>query len=912
MIQKKSSLLKKLLQIWLLCLLTAFSGLLSAQTDSLNNLTTLAEKIYLQLDSKVYTNDQTIWFKGIVANATLHIPSAISRVLYVELIDPNGALAEKKMVKVENGFSEGFFQLNNKYLAGIYLVRAYTEWSRNFDQDFFFQEYVQIYAATKNAANTNPISEVTLRKENNNSQKLTAILQPNLIDSFHKKELPLFITIDGRKDSVSISETDDNKYLLDYKIPDSCQFITLQLLTKNNKRFTKTILVEKDYLDLQFFPESGDMVHGLPAIIGFKALDSSNRGKQVEGQIINSKGEVVAEFKSNVLGMGKLLLANVDSTEKYKARVVGKQQEVAQKVFDLPVIASKGNTLSVNRLNDKITVKIRSNYLVNDSVQVRITCRGLLHFVVKGVVRNGSLEFSLYFNTLPEGIIAFSLLQDNPTPLAERLYFNHRPETRMGISIAASKDSFTQREQTQLNIETKEADGQPMPTNLSLLVLNKNQLGTVQDMRQNILSYFLVSSDLKGEIENPGYYFEIQNDRWQDLDALLLTQGWRKYNYTHENMTTNYKPETALEISGSVSGLLMQKKQKQGVGVTMMTFGQSKSIFTQTTDSIGRFSFNADNEFGDKLNVLIQTTNKAGEKKDYSLQLDKKQPPPIFFNYLKAAEKADSTVQAYVAKSLERKKLEDEYRIQTEGATLADVVVTGYQLTSERKIVAEKYGKPKLVIDGKDIQEKEEKWSYGLYSVMMFKFPDKLRIEQIDGELRARLFNSEPTLVVIDGIPVREVDYPLIPFIPVSEVTSFELIEFASNFMTLYCEVYPFNCVQPPTIGNVIAIYTHGKKGLFGANSPAGIIKAAVPVFTSPRVFYAPKYPQLTPELLQKPDLRTTVFWQPNFYTDSTGKALVSFYNADHIGPMQVVVEAISSKGEIGYHDLIYQVKKRE
>ena len=56
---------------------------------------------------------------------------------------------------------------------------------------------------------------------------------------------------------------------------------------------------------------------------------------------------------------------------------------------------------------------------------------------------------------------------------------------------------------------------------LSLLVINKDQLGKIQSTRQNILSYFLLSSELRGEIENPGYYFNGNQDKLDDLDALM-------------------------------------------------------------------------------------------------------------------------------------------------------------------------------------------------------------------------------------------------------------------------------------------------------------------------------------------------------------------------------------------------------
>ena len=101
-------------------------------------------------------------------------------------------------------------------------------------------------------------------------------------------------------------------------------------------------------------------------------------------------------------------------------------------------------------------------------------------------------------------------------------------------------------------------------------------MGEMQDTRQNILSYFLVSSDLKGEIETPGFYFTENENRFNDLDALLLTQGWRKYNYTKSADMIRFQPEPGLTVSGTVKEAISGKRKKE-IRLTMMTFGHNHS-----------------------------------------------------------------------------------------------------------------------------------------------------------------------------------------------------------------------------------------------------------------------------------------------------------------------------------------------
>ncbi len=497
-------------------------------------------------------------------------------------------------------------------------------------------------------------------------------------------------------------------------------------------------------------------------------------------------------------------------------------------------------------------------------------------------------------------------------PVAERLYFNQRPDSRLNITISADKDTFMQRERTTLNIDTGNK-GEVVNTSLSVLVLNKEQMGQIQTARQNILSYFLLSSDLKGAIEDPGFYFRKDQDRFDDLDALLLTQGWRKYNYTKLPEKILCRPEPMLTVSGTVGGVIFQDKKKE-VELTMMTFGENQSVQTQRTDSLGRFYFNVNDEYGQNLNILIQSTNKLGKKKDYTVVLDKKESPPVSFDHVRSIERVDSTVHTLVEKNIARKAVEDAFPLAKGDILLGEVVVEGYRMSPERQKVMDQYGKPDVVIEGDLIQEKEEKWSYGLYSVLLFNFPDKVIIQRgADGNLYARVNYSEMTLVVIDGVPVRDYEYPLIPNIPPGEVSSFEIIEHAKNFSKLYLEAYPqASPMDAPAWGDVIAIYTYGRKGIYGAHTPVGILQAAVPVFSVSKEFYVPTYENLKPDDWFKPDLRALVHWEPALKPDPTGRTSATFYNADIPGEMLVVVEGISDNGEIGYQEFIYHVKKRE
>ncbi|PKQ45446.1 hypothetical protein [Confluentibacter flavum] len=899
---------KTLVSFFILCsILICFKGF-SQKGITFN--ASLAEKIYLQLDKDIYTTGSTIWFKSIVTKSIDNTPTNLSGILNVELINTEETLIEKILIKLNQGIGEGHFDLPETFQSGTYLIRAYAEWNKNFDTDFFFEKYVKVFSPLNKNNKETAISNVTLIKDPNEGDHLKAIINPYVLDSLHKNKLQLYITIDNKKDSVSIKKEKDDSYQIDYMIPKESQMATLELITSNQKKYAKTIVLDEHLMDLQFFPESGELVHGLSSKVGFKALDAFGSGTKVEGDVVDENNDLITSFKSNSLGMGSFELNDADSTKTYYARLI-EESNKTDILYPLPKIASLGNVISISEKDKNITIITSSNYFKNDSIYLNVSFRGVTIYDLKAQLKNGSLKFLFSSNDLPEGIIVFKMTDRTNQAIAERIYFNKRLGNNLNIKIAADKPSYTKRDLTNISIEATNNKGEPTNANTSVLVINKEQLGDIQNTRENILSYFLLTSELMGHIEKPGYYFNNNSDMQSDLDALMLTQGWRHYKYSKPFEGLPFKPETSLTVSGHVTSALSKNKRRPAE-ITMMTFGESKDVYAQTTDSLGNFKFNLFDEFGKDIGIVLQSAKKSGAVTNYNFFLDRKKSPDIVFNHKKSVEKLDSIAEIFLRKEDERKLVYNDFSLNSDDILLDEVIIEAYKLTPNRKKVMDRFGKPDRVIEGEDVAEKEKKWSFGLYSVLMFSFSDKLIIERgPDGVLYAKGLNNEMTLVVIDGIPVRPYEYQLIESIPPSEVSSVEVIEYAKNFTSLFCELFPQACSRPeppPQSGNIVAIYTHAQQGLHGVKSPKGILKTTVPVFSQQKEFYAPKYNNVQADDLQKPDLRSVIHWQPILKTDDFGTGKTAFFNADIAGEMMVVVEAISEDGAVGYQEYIYKV----
>lgn len=889
-----------------------FSGSTKGQVpDRIESNASFAEKIYLQLDTKTYTLGNIVWFKCVVLNACDHVPSKLSRVLYAELITPEEIIKEKKLIKIEEGIGQGFFFLDKNMKAGLYQIRAYTEWDKNFGSDFFYTEYIHVFSDELKVKEESPVSNLTLIKGQDNKNRLKATFNPVLLDSLQKRKLTVIVSIDDKRDTLELKSDRDDQYILDYEISEDSHFATISLQTRSNKRYTKTIVLNEDILDFQFFPESGEMVHGLQSRVGFKALDANGQGKMIEGNVVDERDSVITTFKSNILGMGSFMLNYADSTRKYYARLKTSEEGKVQ-MYPLPKTAAKGNILAVERRGENILVAAMSNYLKNDSITLNITCRGMNLYDMKLGLKDGTASVLIPVNKLPEGIISCTLKDRYNQPVAERLYFVERRGSRIGLTLTTDKESYARREETKLDIQVSNSAGEPVNANLSVLVINKDQLGEIQETRQNILSYFLLESELKGKIENPGYYFSSETNRQNDLDALMLTQGWSKYHYSKEYEEIRFSPERNLNITGKVSGIASEKRMKESK-LTLMIFGVDYSVYTAFSDSTGKFRFNLEDEYDAGVRAVIQSSKTTGNEKkvNYTIRLDNKLSPPVTFDHEKTVEKLDSVVQVLVEQNVKRSKIEEAFPLDSGVIMIKEVEVKAYKITKEREKIIAWHGIPDEIIDGKELEAQEEDWSYGLYSVLKFRYFDKVDIStSLSGLQWASLRGNDITLVTIDGEPVRIEDYRLLPGFPVSEVSSLEIYDCADGFNKLFSEV---TGLIPTGIicGGIIAIYTRGGKGVL-SRTPEGITKTNIQVFSAPREFYAPKYDNMKEEEWQRPDLRALIHWAPEIKTSEQGKASLSFYNADNAGDMIVVVEVVSENGEIGYKELNYNVERKQ
>lgn len=927
-----------------ICFLIANNKLQAQENNSNPKVITrsaYAEKVYLQLNSTVFTTDKTIWFKGIVTNA-FNQATQLSGILYVELIDFDKNILSTKKLKIENGITDGFLQLSESYPSGRYLVRAYTEWNNNFDQDFIFEQYIDLFSL-EDINEKDIISDITLTQMDEGQYSLSAAIFPEGIKEDYDKDLNIYIQSENELDSIEVKRK-NKQYIMEYALPKDVVAVKLKVKLedtklKNNKlkperTYTKSIAINKDFLDVQFFSEGGKMVEGLTSKVAYKSVNYKGLGEAIRGDIVDETDSVVRTFITNRLGMGFTFLRPIKDKSYYGK--IKSDKGIVYK-YPLPKSDSLGYLLSVMEVQDYLNVKIETNIKNPDSLYFQVKSRGLVlqehKFKLEGNIYKSLVSRAL----LPNGIINITLFNHHGEPINERLFFNFNKSEILHVSAKTDKAFYSQRDKTTLNAFVTTANNEPVEANISTLVIDKNQLGASQKSQSNILSYFLLHSELKGFIEEPNVYFEKDNMYGKrDIEALMLTQGWRNYvfNKPEANLQFDSKPERQLLVSGTIRSVFNKNKiPKKDVDLTMLTFGDPQGIYTYETDSTGVFSFDLGEVYADKLNVLIQSTNKNGAAKGYNIELDKAlAPPKISYEETETMALADTILKPFLGKSKEQKEQQNAFKLSNNTIELNTVELTGYNLTPEREKMFKLHGAPDVVIENEDLEKEEEKWMYGLFSILKFRFPDDINItkgnesdyvrfsanDPVADENKAvfdlaQVYGVDVTFVFIDNQLIEGYNYPLLPNLPIDGIKSFEILKIPEgNISQYYTDVFPY-ATFPPSLASyaIISIYTYGGKGLFGITPAKGIFKGVVNGFSTKREFYVPKYDNLQDDDWNLPDDRSTIYWSPSTNTSTDGEATIDFFNGDNTGDMLVVVEAITPDGKIGYYETSYKVDEK-
>jgi hypothetical protein len=102
------------------------------------------EKIHLHTNLPYYSGYDTVWFKAYVLNAYYNRPSAISKMLFVDLIDPHGKLLRHATLHLNMGLANGYLLLGDSLKSGNYSLLAYTNNMKAYGEGYKYRRTLQL------------------------------------------------------------------------------------------------------------------------------------------------------------------------------------------------------------------------------------------------------------------------------------------------------------------------------------------------------------------------------------------------------------------------------------------------------------------------------------------------------------------------------------------------------------------------------------------------------------------------------------------------------------------------------------------------------------------------------------------------------------------------------------------------
>ncbi|QPH38763.1 Ig-like domain-containing protein [Pedobacter endophyticus] len=887
----------------------------SAQTDTVSINTIIAktnkvlndfpaEKIYLHFDKPYYAVADTVWFKAYVTE-NQNFLSGLSKIIYVDVINQNDSLIQTLKLPVTGGLANGNFPLDQvNYKQGNYHIRAYTMWMLNMADPAFFNKTfyvgeaidkeVKTHITYKNTS-TDKLEKIDARvqfKDANNKPYANKNVSWQVVTSYTVIEKGRGTTDANGYLTIALSHAQKAEYQLQ-----KGQLITSINTTEKDVATSsfqlKNAIISKDF---QFFPEGGNLIAGLNTKIAFKAVKSDGLGISSKGIVTDNDGKQVATFTAQHLGMGSFnLLAEAGKT--YKAAVT--YADGTTQSYNLPAVAPNGITLTVDNTGaDNIAIKIQANdafFTENQGKKFYVIAqsKGVICYGAQTALSNKEYLTSVLKSKFPNGIAQLTLFNEQGKPLSERLVFVQHKDN-MVVTLSSPATTYGIKKKVKINVAAKK-DGAPVEGNFSVAVVDETKVPSSEDATSTILTGLLLSSDVKGYIEKANYYFNAPDAKKNaDLDVLLLTQGYRSFNYTDiiagKLPKIDFLPEQGIELSGILrmnNGIPVRK------GQLLLTIPDKRFNLEGTTDPVGNFRFK-NLVFNDSSKVTI-TAKYNPNYRSMTLQMNGSPVPSLTRNFSAAEEvlNIDSTLTTYLANS----KRQYAYL-----HTLKDVNI---QATATPKVSHKDY--PALS---------------GLSQIADHEVSgDRLKgcgllINCLQGMLAGVTFadgnfyvsrdynagNRTPMGIFINGM---NVDVNQINTIDVNMLESIEI--FLRDDLGLVNRtnnvngVLVFNQKKMPK-GQKISkaqLMDLLPKYYELTFSPGGYDKE--------RQFYSPKYE--TPTSMNRNDLRTTIYWNPKIVTDATGNASFEFYNADGKGQYKVTIEGIDANGNLGRSIFKYTVK---
>lgn len=562
------------------------------------------EKVYMVTDRDAYVSGDTVRFRAFLVNASTHAkPQNGSKFIYVELTNPFGETVKRVKIKQQDDAFAGIIPIEEETPEGFYTLTAYTQFMQNSGSDYFFRKSLPILSN---------LSQKYSLTADFDGYKMTATLR----DKFSKKPV--------RAEAISIYGLDEIvfeqgiRHRSSHTTTITRKMFECGIVKLIFDRYEKFVALPQDTrnISLTFHPEGGYLIPDQKNLLAFKAIDRKGLSVDFNGTIIDEDGRNAAVITSLHNGMGSIQFTPQQG-KNYFAMVNGEK-------FPLPLANDSASVLSVSSLdNDSILVKVVGNK------RERLSLIAHNGGNVSLAMPLDKSEIILDKNQLGSGIVQLLLVDSDGNTLSSRMIFNHSGYVYNDINDSVPEGDYAIR------------------------ALH----GGLEQPSSSIVSNLLLQSELKGYIEDADYYFRNRDSKTDsDLDLVMLTHGWERYDIPAAFKKKFSFPQNPIEIGGEISGVVKSRwRGKPLEDAIVMLISPKLDYAAQTfTDSEGKFTFNG-LDWPEKTPFILQAFNSKGDK-EHNFDIDEEQYPFIYL----------------VGSNSELNEIEYDYSLLAAGTTLLE------------------------------------------------------------------------------------------------------------------------------------------------------------------------------------------------------------------------------------------------
>lgn len=788
-----------------------------------NDVKLFFEKVFVQTDRQIYTTGDDLWYTAYLVNAQDNRLLSTSKSLYIELINPGNKIISREMIALNNGIGKGDVQLPDSIPAGNYRLRAYTNWMRNFGDNFIFEK------------------------------KITLV---------------------------------------------------------SSKTAAQPVQANAGTTTLRFFPEGGSMVEGLSSVVAMKAENATGKGLAAKGAVFSTTGDTVATFTTDTLGIGMFNLLPLPG-QTYQAKAAFKTGAVTTK---LPAPLANGLTLKIYKRDTTTYALITCNEQAvatygPQTLTLKARSFGRVVFQQTLQLKGNTAAVALPTKQLPTGITSLTLYDGQQKPNCERLYYIDNPQNLV-VKLTTNKTLYTPRERIALDVKTTDKQGKPLTTFFSLAAVDA---AVVPAEETNITAYLMLQSELKGEIKNASRYFDTTNvQHAQQLDMLLLTQGWRDFIWKRladTSLRIAYIPEQGISISGKVK---LEKKDTPvaGANITLIApKAQSGRLFSAQTNAQGNYYFDNLQLYGPQ-SLRINSKDAKGKPVGL-LSLDSLaiNLPPVNAinnsNYVTPSATSRAALIKQVTQAKQRSlsdtliKLND-VQVKAQGQVLRDQTLTNFGYKDEVLTVKPddyRYNTLRDYIQFASNQARVDAQTNRL----QFYADGKAITPRIILNNRDALFTDNDPDDVIDlisnsyfDLPVTAIEKVVIRKMLGGGSLMVQNSEGSAAVAAAASMAATGRTAMSGGLKPMFVIYLTLKPGALTKKEP-GALQAEVTGYYEARTFYKPMYNQ--PKADTRVDARATLHWEPSGSTVQNGHSIINFYNSDSKTTVRLVVQGVTSTG---------------